>query len=65
MEGDKTYNPELLYRKEGKVSGNTNTITYTPIDLEIDFTDDILNDPEAMENQLNQELGITIPYSKL
>lgn len=59
MEGDETYNPELLYRKEGKVSGNTNTITYTPIDLEIDFAD-ILNDSEAMENQLNKELGLTI-----
>lgn len=58
MEGDETYNPELLYRKEGKVSGNTNTITYTPIDLEIDFAD-ILNDSEAMENQLNKELGLT------
>ena len=65
MEGDETYNPKLLYRKEGKVGGNTSTITYTPIDLKIDFTDDILNDPEAMENQLNKELGITIPYSKL
>jgi len=59
MEGDKTYNPELLYRKEGKVGGNTSTITYTPIDLEIDFAD-ILNDSEAMENQLNKELGLTI-----
>ena len=38
---------------------NTNTITYTPIDLEIDFAD-ILNDSEAMENQLNKELGLTI-----
>ena len=60
MEGDKTYNPELLYRKEGKVGGNTSTITYTPIDLEIDFAD-ILNDSEAMENQLNKELGLYSP----
>ena len=60
MEGDETYNPELLYRKEGKVSGTTNTITYTPINLEIDFAD-ILNDSEAMENQLNKELGLYSP----
>ena len=60
MEGDETYNPELLYRKEGKVSGTTNTITYTPINLEIDFAD-ILNDSEAMENQLNKELGLYDP----
>jgi len=63
MEGDETYDPELLYRKEGKISGTTNTITYTPISLKIDFTD-ILNDPEAMEDQLNKELGITIPKSR-
>ena len=58
MEGDETYNPDILYRKEGKVGGNTSTITYTPIDLELSFTDDLLNDLEAMENQLNTELGI-------
>ena len=63
MEGDETYDPELLYRKEGKISGTTNTITYTPISLKIDFTD-ILNDPEAMEDQLNKELGIYIEKSR-
>ena len=62
MEDDKTYNPKSLYKIKEDSYGN---LTYTPIDLEKDFTDDKLNDPEAMENQLNQELGITIPYSKL
>ena len=63
MGDDKTYDPESLYKKEGEISGLTNTITYTPISLNLSFAD-ILNDPEAMEDQLNKELGIYIEKSR-
>ena len=56
---DKNYDPNSLYQITG-AGTSTDPTTYTPIDLESDFTDDVLNDMQAMEDQLNTELGIKV-----
>jgi len=57
MSDDTSYDPNSLYKITG-AGTSTNPTTYTKIDVESDFTDGVLNDMQAMEDQLNKELGI-------
>ena len=53
-----------IYKKTG-AGTSQNPTTYTLIDIEKDFDENIFSTPEAMENKLNQELGIKAPYKGL
>lgn len=53
-----------IYKKTG-AGTSQNPTTYTLIDIEKDFDENIFSSPEAMENKLNQELGIKAPYKGL
>ena len=61
FEGDADQlDPNGLYRKTGTAANPT----YEIIDLEKTFTDEVLMDSNAMEKNLNAELGLTIPKAR-